>query len=134
MKAELKRFIQHAPVTPSLWYVASPYSHPEAAVRAKRVLAVRKCVLKMINDFDRVVPFSPVLYTVDFLSDMERPPEGWYRFDLAFLRKADRLVVLQLDGWETSMGIAIEIAFAESRGLPIGYYTVEELLSGEVSF
>jgi len=106
----------------------------DAAVREQRVSDVRKCVLAMINHYSCVVPFSPVLYTVDFLSDIEHPPEGWYRFDLAFLRKADRLCVLQLDGWETSVGIAIEIAFAESRGLPIGYYTVDEVLSDEVPF
>ena len=130
MNTELKTFLE-ASTLPSLWYIASPYSHPCPEVRAGRVSAVRQCVVDMIKEFPAVVPFSPVLYSSDLQADIETPPEGWYRFGLGFLRKADKLILLKLEGWQQSVGMAIEIAFAKAQGIEIESYTLNGILSGE---
>ena len=117
----------------SLWYIASPYSHDDPAVVAQRLVDVEKAVVHIANKYPYVAPFSPVLYTAELQNRGlgSGPPRGWYAFDFAFLRNADRLWVLKLEGWESSIGIALEIAFAEAKGLPIYYNTLDELLSGE---
>ena len=63
-----------------------------------------------------------------------KPKKGWYLRDFDSLNKADRLVVLMLDGWENSIGVALEIAFALGKGLDISYFTLEQLISDEVPF
>jgi len=119
----------------SLWYLSCPYSDPDPAVVKHRIEQLQVCVAHIISEFNGVIPFSPVLYTVGIQkSGIESPPEGWYVFDLGFLYrwnvlKSDRLIVLQFDGWESSVGVALEVATAEALGLTVLYYTVDELLS-----
>ena len=135
MLEELKKFTESKREPGSLWYIASPYSHPDPKVVEARVRELKECVASMIENYSAAVPFSPVLYTLSLQeSGLESPPEGWYAFDLAFLRKADRLIVLELEGWESSIGVALEIAFAQSRGLQIDYYTRAQLLAEDIPF
>lgn len=44
----------------------------------------------------------------------------WRRYDRAMLERCDELVVLQLDGWEESIGVKAEIAIAKELNLPDG--------------
>ena len=133
MNQELKTFLTNEAGVNSLWYIASPYSSDDPSIVAQRVADVEKVVVQITTKYPDVSPFSPVLYTANLQEKglASGPPRGWYAFDFAFLRNADRLLVLKLDGWESSIGIALEVAFAEARGLPIYYYTLEELLSDE---
>ena len=59
------------------------------------------------------------------------PPEGWYLRDFSDLDERDILVVLMLDGWQDSIGVALEIAFALGKGIPIYYCTLKDVLSQE---
>ena len=67
--------------------------------------------------------------------DQERrgvvPQEGWYLYDFSELDKSDILVVLMLDGWENSIGVALEIAFALGKRIPIYYCTLQNVLAQE---
>ena len=116
-------------VANSLWYIASPFSDEDPAVQRSRWDAIRGVVVGMIKKYssENVVPFSPVLYTVA-LQDFCEPPQGWYRFDLYFLDKCDVLKVVQLPGWEKSLGIQLEIAYALGKGIPIDYVDPQEYL------
>ena len=132
---ELKKFMEHNSEVGSLWYVASPYTHDDPEVVKHRVEECEKCVKAIIENYSNVVPFSPILYSQPLLQmGVESPGEGWYMFDLPFLRKADRLIVLKLDGWKSSIGVALEIAFARARHIPVLYYSLNELLSDEILF
>ena len=136
MSEELKKFMESKREPGSLWYIASPYSHPHPEVVKARIRELKECVAYVIENFRFAVPFSPVLYTHSLQESgvVGSPPEGWYAFDLAFLRKADRLIVLELEGWESSIGVALEIAFAQSRGMQIDYYTKAQLMAEDVPF
>lgn len=48
----------------------------------------------------------------------------WLRHDLAILARCDRLIVLQLEGWEQSEGLRREIEFATEKNIPIEYIGV----------
>ncbi len=45
----------------------------------------------------------------------------WQEHDLKFLNACDELVVLQLDGWQQSVGIQAEIAAARALGKPVSF-------------
>lgn len=135
MSTELEKFVKNETELGSFYYIASPYTHSDSKVQAQRVSDVAKVVKHIALEWKGIVPFSPVLYTSTLVCDgMQDVPGGWYHFDLSFLRKADVLMILELEGWESSIGIAIEKAFAESRGLRIVRYTLEEVLEGELPF
>lgn len=47
--------------------------------------------------------------------------EYWKRFDTEILSKCGRLLVLKLEGWQESKGVAEEIKIAQELGLPVEY-------------
>ena len=129
MSKDLKQFMENKPVqcTTSLWYIASPYSHPDPLTMSQRVADVASCVDAIAANYENVTPKSPILETVDMKDRGVIPKEGWYKYDFGLLNKADRLIVLMLDGWESSIGVGLEIAFALGKGIPISYYTLDDI-------
>ncbi len=55
------------------------------------------------------------------------PPEGYYRYDLAILKRCDALLIIDLPGWERSKGVALERDKALWLGLPIRHISLEKL-------
>ena len=49
-------------------------------------------------------------------------------FCKSILRHARGMIVLKLDGWEESWGVQQEVKFCKEKGIPIFYYTLEEIL------
>ena len=121
-------------VDPTLIYLASPYAHPSPTVREARLEAVRYVCGQMVNKGKIVM--SPLVYLGELAYKGVHPPQGWYAFDLQLLARCDELVVLQLPGWEDSRGVLVEIAGAQTKGLPVRLMSLDEadlppdLLSG----
>ena len=110
-----------------LWYIASPYRDIDEKVEEQRAHDISAITACMINGNPNVVPISPIAYTHVLQEDYGAHPKvGWYAFDLKILEKCDRLVVVMLDGWETSVGVNIEIAHALKSDIPIDYVKVHE--------
>ena len=121
-------------VDPTLIYLASPYAHSSPTVREARLEAVRYVCGQMVNKGKIVM--SPLVYLGELAYKGVHPPQGWYAFDLQLLARCDQLVVLQLPGWEDSRGVLVEIAGAQTKGLPVRLMSLDEadllpdLLSG----
>lgn len=99
-------------------YLASPYSHPELAVRRKRFEDACDAAGRLIRE-GRIV-FSPIAHTHP-IAERNVLPLGWdfwHGFDRAFIERADALYVLMLDGWDQSKGVAGEIEIARECGKP----------------
>jgi hypothetical protein len=111
-------------VDPTLVYLASPYAHPSAAVREARLEAVRYLCGQMVNQ-GRIV-MSPLVYLGELAYKGVHPPQGWYAFDLQLLARCDEMLVLQLPGWEDSRGVLVEIAGAQTKGMPIHLMSLED--------
>ncbi len=111
-------------VDPTLVYLASPYAHPSAAVREARLEAVRYVCGQMVNQ-GRIV-MSPLVYLGELAYKGVHPPQGWYAFDLQLLARCDEMLVLQLPGWEDSRGVLVEIAGAQTKGMPIRLMSLED--------
>jgi nucleoside 2-deoxyribosyltransferase len=105
----------------SYLYLASPYTHKDRAVRLLRHRqAVKKAAQLMLGG---AAVFSPIAHSHDIGLFLDRPVDHdfWMMQDLPLLKHADRLMVLRLDGWMESRGMAAEIEYAEANGIPIEY-------------
>jgi nucleoside 2-deoxyribosyltransferase len=105
-------------------YLASPYSHPDPAVREQRFHAACRAAVALLHA-GRVV-FSPIAHSHP-LAQHGLPGnwQFWERYDRAFLERCDEVVVLMLDGWEESFGVQAEIRIAQELGKPVRYLAPE---------
>ena len=50
--------------------------------------------------------------------------EYWEPYCLNLLKRCDKMVVVKLDGWERSRGVAEEIKFCTANDIPVEYIEV----------
>ena len=101
-------------------YLASPYSHPDAAVREDRFRAVCEHAAALLRDGHLV--YSPIAHSHP-LAALGLPGDWafWADHNRAMLERSSSLVVLQLPGWERSVGVAAEVEIARALGLPVHF-------------
>jgi len=100
-------------------YVASPYSGSDYQTRYEQVTSY---VAKL--NANGIVAFSPIAYGHTLIQFHPMPSDWkfWETFCLSFLHNCNKMHVLMLDGWETSVGVQDEIVFAKSHGMTIEYH------------
>ena len=100
-------------------YLASPYSHPDPAVREDRFRAACLAAAGLLRQGQAV--FSPIAHShcVATVGDIDPSWALWREGDLRLLEACDQVVVLRLPGWDRSVGVAEEVARAEGRGIPV---------------
>lgn len=100
-------------------YLASPYSHEHEIIRTRRYLSAREYLFKQLK---LGIPlFSPIVYCHQFARDFDAGPafEDWEEFNKAMLKIASQLWVLQISGWDKSVGVAAEMELAKAWSIPI---------------
>lgn len=106
-----------------LTYLASPYSHPDPAERQRRFEATCREAGRLMKRGMAV--FSPIAHShpieQNFHDGKQEGHEFWLAQDFAVLRHCERLIVLRLEGWEASRGVAAEVEFAGRIGIPVLY-------------
>ena len=129
-----KGYLTRKPTTiRQLTYVSSPYLHEDPDVVEQRLVETQVAV-NHLREHPEIVPYSPILDTLGSETpDGEEfvPAAAWYTYDLTILSKADILIVLQLDGWNDSVGVYTELMAALSLEIPIYYCTLDEIIDGE---
>ena len=102
----------------SLDYLASPYSHPDPAVREVRFQAVCRAAAVLMGAGLHV--FSPIAHThpIALVGELPGDWEYWAKYDEAVLQTCRSIVVLQLDGWNASRGVQGERDIATLLHLP----------------
>jgi len=105
----------------TLVYLATPYSHPDAAVREERFRAVNVAAAKLMRNGMHI--YSPISHThpIALAGDLPLGWEYWQAYDRAILAACCKLIVLMLDGWQESKGVTGEIAIARELGLAVEY-------------
>lgn len=104
-------------------YLASPYSHPDPDVRQQRFVEVCRVAARLMTE-ERVAVFSPVAHghPVAEHGGLDAMAHAfWMSQCLPFIHAADEVVVLKLDGWQDSAGVASEIQQAYLLGIPVRY-------------
>lgn len=101
-------------------YLASPYSHPDAMIREQRIHAVCRMAALLMQQGQ--VVFAPIVHGHPLVGHgLPTDWPFWERFDREHLRRCDELVVLMLEGWQESVGVAAEIRIAAEFGKPVRY-------------
>lgn len=99
-------------------YLASPYTHPNAEIQAKRYQETLQIVTKMFGQGYHVL--NPIVYGYWIIQSGSKGDwQTWANFDTVILNLCDQFWVLKLDGWDKSVGIAAEIKIAKSLGRDI---------------
>src|SRR5262245_46139289 len=93
-------------------YLASPYSHPDAAVREQRfrdACRATAALMRMGN-----VVFSPIVHGHPLVEHgLPTDWSFWKTHNRAHLGRCTELLVLILDGWEESEGVQAEMRLAQ---------------------
>ena len=102
-------------------YVASPYTHPDPAVREQRYKQACWYVASLLQQ--RKYPYSPIVANHRFAQEfnLQHDALSWMSYNFALLSAASEMHVLQLDGWNQSVGVQAEIAYwrGAKQGLPL---------------
>lgn len=105
-----------------LIYLASPYSHRHSSVKMERFHAVCKKAADLMRS--GLFVFSPIAHTHPIsLYDLPGDWEFWKEYDEIMLKKCDKMLVLMLEGWETSKGVQAEVEFMQAAGKQVEYIT-----------
>lgn len=103
----------------SLAYLATPYTN----FKPDHVVAyIKACRLAARLLLAGVKVYSPIAHThpIGVYGDIDPLDHGiWLPFDEAMMAKADVLIVAHMAGWESSKGIAHEVAYFGRANKPI---------------
>ena len=107
--------------TTTLIYLATPYSHPNAAVRQARFEAVNVAAAELMGQGLHI--YSPISHThhIALAGQLPLGWEYWEKYDRAILAACKEVIVLMLDGWKESKGVTAEIKIATELGLKVCY-------------
>lgn len=123
------------PMTPkttrSLIYLATPYSHPDPAVREARYRAACMVAARIMQHGDLV--YIPIAHSHGIAQAGSLPGDFgyWEDNDRRVLAFCDYLAVAMLPGWETSHGIACEVEIMRALDKPVVYLQPEHALMAE---
>jgi len=101
-------------------YLASPYTHPDPAVREARYQAACRAAAELMRR-GKIV-FAPIAHSHG-ITQCGLPSDWtyWQACDRKHLENCDEVVVLMLEGWEESVGVHAEIRIARELGKPVSY-------------
>lgn len=99
-------------------YLAAPYAHPNPAVRLFRLKAVNGMAAKLLKEGHEV--FSPLSMGHEICRTCELPTDFpfWRSTCLSMIEHwATHVYVLNLEGWEESVGVREEMALTKKLGI-----------------
>lgn len=107
--------------TSGLVYLATPYTHEDAAVKQRRFEVVNRVAAELMRSGVHV--FSPISHThpIALAGDLPGDWQFWEQYDRAVLKACVRVLVLRQEGWAESTGVRAEIKIAEEMGLPVEF-------------
>lgn len=108
-------------------YLASPYSHPDPAVRERRFRGACRAAAALLRSGRAV--FSPIAYSHPLVAHgLPTDWSFWEWQDREHLARCDEVMVLMLDGWEESVGVREEIRIAREMGKPVRFLDIARLV------
>lgn len=110
-----------------IYYLACPYTSKEPNLQHKlwteeyRFHCANRAAAKLLNDGHFV--YSPISHCHPMAIDAKLPGDWafWQKYCKVSLKWCNRVMVLKIDGWETSTGVQAEIKLAKDMGLEIDY-------------
>lgn len=102
------------------WYLATPYSKHPRGLEAAHQEAIDAAVICIRAG---VMVYSPIAHThaIAVTGNLPGHYEQWAALDEAMIAASNGIIVVKMDGWDQSSGIAAEIKEAEGLGKPVIY-------------
>lgn len=108
-----------------LIYVAAPYYDVDKEVIQRRMETVYSFIGTRFKEGEH--PITPLfMHEVVLRHDLPGDYLFWEHYCLNILKRCNKMVVLKMDGWDRSRGVAGEIAFCESNNIPYELVDIEE--------
>jgi hypothetical protein len=109
-------------------YLASPYSHPRESIRERRFRDACLATAKLLRTGHSV--FSPIVHGHPLVHHgLPTDWSFWEPFDRDHISRCDEVLVLMLEGWKSSTGVAAEILIARELGIPVRYLAQDATVS-----
>jgi len=112
-----------------LSYLAAPYSHDDPDVRHSRFLTITAFAARLQergkNIFSPITHCHPMVHEIDDAMDMSW--EQWEQYDRLMLSFSSELIVMQLEGWNVSVGVTNEIKIAKEIGIPVLFVPMDQI-------
>lgn len=117
-----------------MYYVASPYSHPDPAVRKERYeLAVGAAKTLTRLGYSAFVPIAyDGLWDMDPNYTVDHSWSFWEKIDLPILDRCAALILFELPDWEKSRGVAGELDHCAQVGIPVMSISLADLQNDEI--
>jgi hypothetical protein len=111
-------------------YLASPYTHYSDAVMQFRYLCTLEASAHLTKE--KWTVYSPIVHYHDMSVQYNLPRDFdfWMPHNRSMLRFANIFMILTLEGWRESKGIAWERDYATYSGIPIFEATLEGIKNG----
>lgn len=102
-------------------YLAAPYSHVDYEIRNLRYKETMKCAIWLFKQ--RIWAYAPVLHwhEASLTHNLPSTFDFWWPHNQVMLFQSSRLLILALDGWQDSRGIAEETTYAHTLCKPINF-------------
>lgn len=111
----------------SLVYLAAPYSDPDPDVVKDRITEFCRCDAALNKQ--GIFTVSPLLkHLVLQHSDLPSDWNYWKDYSLELLKQCEKMIVIMMDGWTSSIGVLAEINLCHDMGIPIEYIDPDVLL------
>lgn len=103
-------------------YLASPYSHPDPAIREERYIRASKVLVELYL-WRELWAYSPIVHCHELAKTFQLPRDAqfWKGYNTHMLLLATELHVIRLDGWDTSAGVQFEVDTANKAEIPVRY-------------
>lgn len=113
-----------------LIYLACPYTHDDPYIKACRAYVAVKVGAALTNLGYHI--WNPIGESERYAEEVIEPVKGnweyWKEHDLMQLDNCTELLVIPLMGWQESVGVQAEIAYAKENNIPIRYISLRSLL------
>lgn len=100
-------------------YLAAPYSHKKATVRASRVAACSAIVAHMLQRGRYY--YSPITHGHHIEQDIDKELQWqhWLEHSFQMINTLRRVALVELPGWAESKGVAKELEFCKMQKIPV---------------
>lgn len=104
-----------------LIYLASPYSHKSKAIMTLRLVDADMALGRLQDKYPYafIGPITQSARTVKYMNSTDEGFGAWERRGLTYVSRCDELWVLDIPGWQDSVGVQAEIAFAYQLQIPV---------------
>lgn len=120
-----------------LLYISSPFSSKEKVIQDERVEynvkfigAMFRCAQKLGTKVDLFAPViqESLVYEKCNFTDEEKKYLYKNEVNWGILKKSDGMIVLMLEGWDKSRGVALEIEYCGKHNIPIYYLKYRDVI------